>query len=132
MDLVKSGRTSGITNGRVTAIEGVARITYGSLDRIIRQVVTIDPRTSVEQVSAPGDSGYWWLDAASMNVIGLHFAGSATPERGLAIDMPSVLDALNIDIATDAEVTIAPQLDPFLRQSWLLGVSQRPETPVRR
>jgi hypothetical protein len=132
MNLVKSGRTSGITYGRVTAIEGVARITYGSLDRIIRQVVTIDPRTSVEQVSAPGDSGSWWLDAASMNVIGLHFAGSATPERGLAIDMPSILDALNIDIATDLEATIAPQIDPFLRQIWLSGASQRPETAVRR
>jgi endonuclease G len=100
MQLVKSGRTSGITYGRVTAVEGTARIAYGSLDRMIRQVVTIEPRAAAEQVSAPGDSGSWWLDAATMRAIGLHFAGSDEPERALALDMPSVLDALNVDIAT--------------------------------
>jgi len=98
MELVKSGRTSGITYGRVTAVEGTARITYGTLDRIIRQVVTIEPRASPEQVSAPGDSGSWWLDVATMRAIGLHFAGSSFPERGLALDIQAVLDALSVDL----------------------------------
>jgi endonuclease G len=33
--------------------------------------------------------------------VGLHFAGSDVPERGLAIDLQAVLDALNVDLAID-------------------------------
>jgi len=134
MELVKSGRTSGITYGRVTAVEGTARIAYGALDRIIRQVVTIEPREqSLEQVSAPGDSGSWWLDVASMRAIGLHFAGSDAPERGLALDMPSVLDALNVDIAAGREALIALQVNRFPYWSWTTIASRdvAPRTPLR-
>lgn len=103
MQVVKSGRTSGVTYGRVTAVEGIARMSYGFLERIIRHIVTIEPRSSFEEVSAAGDSGAWWLDQATGQVIGLHFAGSNYPERGLALDMPAVLDALNVDLVTTAE-----------------------------
>ncbi len=99
MEAVKSGRRTGITYGRVTAIAGTARIRYGWLERIIRDVVTIEPRWPGEPVSAGGDSGSVWLDAATMRAIGLHFAGSDLPERGLALDMQAVLDALNVDLA---------------------------------
>lgn len=102
MQVVKSGRTSGVTYGRVTAIEGIARMPYGFLDRLIRHIVTIEPRSSFEEVSAAGDSGAWWLDQATGRAVGLHFAGSNFPERGLALDMPAVLDALNVDIMTAA------------------------------
>ncbi len=98
MEVVKSGRTTGITYGRVTGVEGTAATHYGYVDRIIRNVVTIDQRTPGEQVSAGGDSGSWWLDSATKQAIGLHFAGSDSPERGLALDMQSVLDALNVTI----------------------------------
>jgi len=101
MQLVKSGRRTGITYGRVTAIEGVARLPYGSLQRVIRSVITIDPRSSFEPVSGPGDSGAWWLDADTLQVVGLHFAGSEMPERGLALEMQTVLDALSVDVATE-------------------------------
>jgi hypothetical protein len=110
MELVKSGRTSGATRARVTAVEGTAKIAYGSLSRVIRQVVTIEPRLGFEQVSAPGDSGSWWLDPTTMRAIGLHFAGSDFPERGLALDMQSVLDALNVDIAAGRPVAPRAQL----------------------
>jgi hypothetical protein len=100
--LEKSGCMSGVTHGIVTAVEGTAKIRYGFLDRLIRNVVTIEPR-GFGQVSTQGDSGSWWLDEATKQAIGLHFAGSDFPERGLAIDMQSVLDALNVDIATDRE-----------------------------
>jgi len=101
MQLVKSGRRTGITYGRVTAVEGVARLAYGSLQRVIRSVITIDPRSSFEPVSGPGDSGAWWLDADTLQAAGLHFAGSEMPERGLALDMQTVLDALSVDVATE-------------------------------
>lgn len=100
MQVVKSGRTSGVTYGRVTAIEGIAKMTYGFLERIIRHVVTIEPQMNFAEVSAAGDSGSWWLDQATGQAIGLHFAGSDYPERGLALEMPAVLDALNVDLMT--------------------------------
>jgi hypothetical protein len=103
MQVVKSGRTSGITYGRVTAVEGIARMPYGFLERIIRHIVTIEPHLNFAEVSAPGDSGAWWLDQATGRAIGLHFAGSNFPERGLALDMPAVLDALNVDLMTTVE-----------------------------
>lgn len=99
MEVVKSGRKTGITFGRVTAIEGIAKMPYDGLQRIIRGVITIDQRQGNEEVSAGGDSGSWWLDSATMQAIGLHFAGSNSPERGLSLDMPQVLDALNVNIA---------------------------------
>lgn len=100
MAVVKSGRRTGVTRGVVTAVEGTARISYGSLARVIRHVVTIEPRHPLDEISAPGDSGSWWLDSASRNAIGLHFAGSNLPERGLAVDMVKVLDALGVDLLT--------------------------------
>lgn len=103
MELVKSGRRTDITRGRVTAVEGIAKINYSGLDRIIRNVVTIEPRWFGEEVSAPGDSGSWWLDRDTMRAVGLHFAGGNQPERGLAIDMLSVLDALNVDVVTESQ-----------------------------
>jgi endonuclease G len=118
MELVKSGRTTGVTYARVTAVEGTAKIAYGTVERVIRQVITIEPDMGSGQVSAPGDSGSLWLDAATMRAIGLHFAGSDMPERALALDMPSVLDALNVDIATGREAALAPQIDSFPRRSW--------------
>ena len=50
------------------------------------------------QVSAPGDSGSWWLEEGTNKVVGLHFAGANRPEYGLAIRMANVLNALNVDL----------------------------------
>jgi hypothetical protein len=99
MELVKSGRTSGVTEGVVTAVQGTAKLTYDGMTRLIREVVTIEPKRGSGEVSRPGDSGAWWLDQQTMQAVGLHFAGSDFPERALALDMQSVLDALNVDLA---------------------------------
>jgi len=98
MQVEKSGRSSGWTSGRVTGVGGVQRLTYGWLERVIRDVVTIDQLPAGGQVSAPGDSGSWWINSATREAIGLHFAGSDEPERALALDMQEVLDALNVEI----------------------------------
>jgi endonuclease G len=106
MEVIKSGRTSGVTYGRVTSvILGTLKMRYGNLERIIQNVMRIDPRQPFEQVSAPGDSGSWWLDAETNQVVGLHFAGQDSPEQAVAIDMQSVLDALNVDV--DSRITPA-------------------------
>jgi len=101
MQVVKSGRRTGVTHGRVTAIEGIARMFYDRVERIIRHVVTIEPSQAHGEVSAGGDSGSWWLDVETRRAIGLHFAGSDSPERALAHDMQTVLEALNVNIAFD-------------------------------
>lgn len=98
MQVIKSGRGSHVTRGRVSAVEGTAKMVYSGVTRLIRNVLTIDPRDDQSQVSTGGDSGSFWLDEESMNVVGLHFAGSDHPERALAIDMQPILDALNVDI----------------------------------
>jgi endonuclease G len=98
MQVVKSGRRTGITRGRITDVEGTARINYGPVDRIIRRVFTIEPLQSLGEVSDSGDSGALWLGSATMRAVGLHFAGSNRPERALAMDLQPVLDALDVDL----------------------------------
>jgi endonuclease G, mitochondrial len=97
LTVVKSGRSSYITHGKIVEIEGTARIRYGYLERIIRDVMIIYP-LNIGEVSRPGDSGSWWLNAVTRQAVGLHFAGSDMPERSLALNMQSVLDALNVEI----------------------------------
>lgn len=99
--VIKSGRRTGVTSGIITGIGGYAKFYYDGLMRIIRHVIHIAPVRPGAEVSAPGDSGSWWLADDTYHAVGLHFAGSNTPEYGLAISMPQVLDALNVDIAID-------------------------------
>jgi endonuclease G len=98
MEVIKSGRRTGITYGRVTGVEGTARLNYRGVNRVIRNVVTIEPRVALGQVSAAGDSGAEWLEEKTMHAVGLHFAGGDHPERALAIDIQPVLDALDVDL----------------------------------
>ena len=96
-DVIKSGRSSHITRGRIVEINSIARMRYGYLERLIRDVIIIDPLNGGE-VSRPGDSGSWWLTLGTKQAVGLHFAGSDLPERALAISMQAVLNALNVEI----------------------------------
>lgn len=98
MDVVKSGRRTNVTYGRVTGVEGVAKMKYCGVYGLIRNVMTIMPHDSYKEVSAGGDSGSFWLQEKNMHAVGLHFAGYDHPERAWAIDMQPVLDALNVDI----------------------------------
>lgn len=99
MNVYKSGRTTNLTYGRVTGVEGVAKLPYNGVYRLIRNVMTIMPRTEDSpNISDGGDSGSFWIDGETANAVGLHFAGSNNPDRALAMDMPLVLDALNVDI----------------------------------
>jgi endonuclease G len=98
MHVIKSGRGSEITEGIVTGVEGLYKIPYGGLERIVRHVVHIAQAPGSQQTSAGGDSGSWWLEKSSYKAVGLHFAGSDKPEFGLAIAMSKVLNALNVDI----------------------------------
>jgi hypothetical protein len=102
MSVTKSGRTTAITTGMVTGVEGVKKIYYGGFPLPIKYVAHIAQDAYGGQVSAGGDSGSWWLDASTKNAVGLHFAGSDDPEYALMISMPQVLDALQVRIITGA------------------------------
>jgi len=91
-DVVKSGRTSGVTAGVVTDVsadvdvQGYPGGTHAFRDQLV--IEDTDP-------SLPGDSGSLWLDTAN-RVVGLNFAGSA----GLAVANPiaAVLAALGVRV----------------------------------
>jgi len=96
--VVKSGRGSGVTDGLIDGVEGEYPIRYGGLWRRIKHVYRIVPLNATGQVSRGGDSGSWWLEKDTQRAVALHFAGFDRPETALAIAMPPVLEALNVDI----------------------------------
>jgi hypothetical protein len=98
MQAIKSGRASGVTEGIITGVEGARIIPYGGFDRMIKHIIHIAQATGGGQVSAPGDSGSWWLEKATNKAVGLHLAGADLPEYGLAVAMPQVVDALDIEL----------------------------------
>jgi endonuclease G, mitochondrial len=120
LEVEKSGRTTAVTHGRVTGVSGVAQITYSGVRRLIKRVVTIDPLPGGE-VSRPGDSGSLWIASQGRLGIGLHFAGGDAPERALALDLPHVLAALDVDLVTARPVTTA-QRPPSIPEETLAGV----------
>lgn len=98
MKLVKSGRASRVTYGVVSGVEGERTLSYGGLPRTIRHIVHIMQTLETGEVSRGGDSGSWWLEEATYKAAALHIAGNDDPEYALAISMPCVLEALQVDI----------------------------------
>jgi hypothetical protein len=90
--VIKSGRTTSLTNGTVDSTNLTARVSYGTgcgSFRFRRQV-TITPGT----FSAGGDSGSAILDAGTKTPVALLFAGSDTITVGNP--MEAVMTALDI------------------------------------
>ncbi|NIV91672.1 hypothetical protein GWN42_02430 [candidate division KSB1 bacterium] len=98
MVVVKSGRRSKVTTGVVTGVLGQTVQRYHGFRRIIKHIVHIAQIDGRGEISAAGDSGAWWLEKQTSFATALHFAGSNSPEFGLAISMPPVLDTLNVNI----------------------------------
>src|SRR5438552_2198665 len=71
MRLRKSGRTSGITEGRVTALDATVEVDYGGQTAVFREQVVSD------LLSKGGDSGSLVVDESG-HAVGLLFAGGAT------------------------------------------------------
>lgn len=107
MLVMKSGRSSEITCGLVTAVDGTARLNYSSIMRMIRPTINIVPLEADDEVSRSGDSGSLWVTVDTHEAVGLHFAGSSDPEFGLALDLPTVLDLLGVDLLMEVEVETA-------------------------
>jgi hypothetical protein len=96
--VTKHGRTTGRTDGVVTAVAGSGRFTYGGVSWLIRSIAAIDPLQPGSVVSGAGDSGSCWLDVPGHRGVALHFAGSDQPERALALDLGPVCDTLGVEL----------------------------------
>lgn len=125
--VVKSGRTTGVTRGKVVRIEVNTRMDYGSgvMATVGGFEIGIDPDHKPDdgEISRPGDSGSAWLAVDSKGqptnvMLGLHFAGDAegtTAEFALACYAKSVMTALEVEpagIVASEALTLADGLIP--------------------
>lgn len=105
--VVKSGRTTDVTYGRVTRIHAVTRLSYGAAgDHDIGSFeIGVDEGFAPPngEISMGGDSGSAWMSAApdgsaTDQMVGLHFAGEAVEpsEYALACYAASVFKKLEI------------------------------------
>jgi virginiamycin B lyase len=92
MQVMKSGRTTGLTTGTIDAINVTVMINYGAPGwaKFVNQFAVIPGPT----FSWHGDSGALIVTANGLNPVGLLFAGSAA--ETLANPIESVVSALNI------------------------------------
>ncbi len=91
MDVRKSGRSTGLTTGRILVMNATVEVGYGPgrTARFEDQIIT-------SAMSSPGDSGSLLVDAHSPRAVGLLFAGSE--QSTIHNPIHSVLDALDIVI----------------------------------
>lgn len=104
MNVVKSGRTTGNTEGIIDGVSLSTSINYGGSTGVnaFRDQIHIVPRPpwpDVDyEVSAGGDSGSVWVNEATGKAVGLHFAGetdaSPTSENAIANPIIAVADEL--------------------------------------
>lgn len=103
--VVKSGRTTGITYGKVTRVDTVVRLDYdtGPTDVGCFEIgIDENHKPADGEISRGGDSGSVWMfvegDKTTDMMLGLHFAGNAGSacEYSLACYATSVFEKLNI------------------------------------
>jgi hypothetical protein len=93
MQVFKSGRTSGVTEGIVTQVDVDVSVKYGD------QVARFSNQIMMTPFSQPGDSGSLILDF-QRNAVALLFSGSNLVTVATPIQV--VLTALNIELVTGA------------------------------
>ncbi|NOY45064.1 MAG: hypothetical protein GXP50_06405 [Deltaproteobacteria bacterium] len=90
-DVVKTGRTTGTTTGRVTGIDATVAVGYGTKGTAYfrNQIVTTN-------MSQGGDSGSLLIERAGRRAVGLLFAGSS--RITIHNDIHNVLLALGVEL----------------------------------
>jgi hypothetical protein len=91
MEVIKSGRTTGLTNGTITILEASIRVNYG-LDR----AAVFEGQIVSTPMSQGGDSGSLIVTRQGHRAVGLLFAGSG--QATIFNPIQAVLDALKVDI----------------------------------
>jgi hypothetical protein len=92
LEVQKSGRTSGLTKGTVSAIKVTLNVSMGSGN----DVVQFQDQVMMDLKSAPGDSGSLIVDL-QRRAVGLLFAGSS--DHTVCNPISNVLDKLDVDLA---------------------------------
>lgn len=93
MEIQKSGRTTGLTNGIIEQIDVTSRVNYGT-----NKVAVFTDQVMAGSMSQGGDSGSAVLDNNN-NVVGLLFAGSDTSTIINRIE--NVFQALEVTLPTE-------------------------------
>lgn len=117
-DVVKSGRTTGVTYGTVSRVDVVVKIPYGGTIGV-REVGGFEIRPNPKkpptrgEISMGGDSGSLWLVDVPLDhddadvAVGLHFAGETDPapdaEHALACKITSVARKLDVTMGPAPE-----------------------------
>lgn len=127
--VVKSGRTTGVTHGKVVRVEVNTRLNYG--DGVVATIggfeIGVDPAKPAPdgEISRGGDSGSAWL-AVNKNgkptdvMLGLHFAGDAdgtASEFALACCAESVMTALEVEPVGVVAIEAASLADGLVERS---------------
>ena len=108
MEVTKSGRTTGVTDGVIDGVSFSGTINYDDHgpntfhDQI--HIVPRPPWPAVDyEVSRGGDSGSVWINEATGNAVGLHFGGETDPapasENALANPMHKVAAATGLNFS---------------------------------
>jgi hypothetical protein len=105
MRVIKSSTITGVTRGKVDGIGGSFPINYAPFGDARRWMdgvrVVSDPDAQEEEISLKGDSGALWIDVATSQAVGLHFAGEdglgPLAEYALVHPLPDVLNALQVE-----------------------------------
>ena len=91
MTVRKSGRTTGLTNGEIIAVDVMTTVNYGG-----ERNAVFDHQIMSGPMSQPGDSGSLLVEADSQNAVGLLFAGS--DQTTIYNPIALVLDLLDVKI----------------------------------
>lgn len=93
MAVLKSGRTSGLTQGTITVLEASLRIAYGE-----ERAALFEGQIVTTPMSQGGDSGSLLVSAEGHHAVGLLFAGSS--QATIFNPIQDVLEALQVDLLT--------------------------------
>jgi len=96
MNIVKSGRTTGVTTGTVTAVNATVLVNYGV--GCGTAVFTNQIMTSAD-LGDSGDSGSVVLESSTLRPVGLYFAGSAL--QGIMNPILQVYKSLGVFVDSD-------------------------------
>jgi len=105
LKVAKSGRTTGLTCGGVSAVDLTVNVDYyldcAETKAYLTKTFTHQIGLSGNQFSDSGDSGALVVDAATAEPVGLYFAGgrdAAGVSQGVANPAPEVLNELNAQL----------------------------------
>jgi len=121
MAVTKSGRTSGVTTGSVTAVNSTVNVNYGTgcgVARFIKQAIT------TASLGTSGDSGSVVLEQGTNTPVGLYFAGSAL--TGVMNPILEVYRALGVFVDSTAAPVAISEAD-IVRQAQALPKDPRVE-----